>query len=285
MTPKPPKYTENGTERLVNDLEESINTKTKELDSGIKTRDTVIKRQRASFDDYEQKEEDSNDSNVTTDAYDTTEEGEVKPSEDELTNVHYSENKNIISTPIPGPSRARSGQTKEPGPPTKSKSQEEKPIKKRPSPIKYPEANEQVHNDEDVPLSRLTTPKRSRPIARQDLRNKLEKVPIFSKPKLQRDKGPLQSRINRDQPGPWTAGCAPKCGMEHRHHPFIASSAPARPEENPKKLPRVNPANYWFNRQIQPTDSMEEGEVEEKVSEDDISTDERGRAESSEENN
>ena len=84
------------------------------------------------------------------------EEGEVEPSEDELTNVLYSENKNTVSTPIPGPSRARSGQTKAPGPPTKSKSQEEKPIKKRPSPIKYPEANERVHNDEDVPLSKLT---------------------------------------------------------------------------------------------------------------------------------
>ena len=77
----------------------------------------------------------------------------------------------------------------------------------------------------------------------------------------------------------------PKCGTEHRHRPFIASGAHARHEENPEKLPHVNPANYWFNRQLQPTDSMEEEEEEEKVSEDDISTDECGRKESSEENN
>ena len=64
-----------------------------------------------------------------SDAYDSsTKEGEVEssedelpsedklPSEDELTNVLYSENKNTVSTPIPGPSRARSDQTKIPGP-------------------------------------------------------------------------------------------------------------------------------------------------------------------------
>ena len=82
------------------------------------------------------------------------------------------------------------------------------------------------------------------------------------------------------------AGCAPKCGTEQRHRPFIAGSAPTRTEENPGKFPRVNPANYWFNRQTQPTDSMEEKEEEEKVSEDDISTDQlEGKADSSEENN
>ena len=108
---------------------------------------------------------------------------------------------------------------------------------------------------------------------------------VFSKPKLQSDKGPLQSRINRDLPGPWVAGCAPKCGTEHRHRPFIAGSAHAQHEVNPEKLPHVNPANYWSNRQLQPTDSKEEEEEEEKVSEDDISTDKWGRKESSEENN
>ena len=54
----------------------------------------------------------------------------------------------------------------------------------------------------------------------------------------------------------------------------------------PGKSPRVNPANYWSKRQTQPTDSMEEEEEKEKVSEDDISTDElEGKADSSEENN
>ena len=152
MRPKPLRCTENDTDRWVNDLEESINTKKKELESGIKTRDKVIKRLRACIDDNEQKEEDvslsdvlSFDSNVVTDAYDTpTEEGEVQPSAYKLTNVLYSENENTVSTPIPGPSRARSNQTKVPGPPTKSKSQEEKPIENRPLPIKYPEANELI---------------------------------------------------------------------------------------------------------------------------------------------
>ena len=61
------------------------------------------------------------------DAYDSsTEEGEVEssedelPPEDELTNVLFSENENNVSTPLPGPSRTRSDQTKIPGPPTKS---------------------------------------------------------------------------------------------------------------------------------------------------------------------
>ena len=62
-----------------------------------------------------------------SDAYDSsTKEGEVEssedelpsedklPSEDELTNVLYSENENTVSTPIPGPSRARSDQTRVP---------------------------------------------------------------------------------------------------------------------------------------------------------------------------
>ena len=172
-----------------------------------------------------------------SDAYDSsTEEGEVEssedelpsedklPSEDELTNVLYSENKNTVSTPIPGPSRARSDQTKVPGPPTKSKPQEEKPTKKKPSPIKYPGANEWIYSGDDVPLNRLTTPKRSRSLSKIDLRKKLAKVPVFSEPKLHNDKGPLQSRITWDLPGPWMMGRAPKCGTEHRHRPFIASS-------------------------------------------------------------
>ena len=196
---------------------------------------------------------------------------------------HFS--RTTVSTPIPGPSRARSDQTKVPGPPTKSKSQEEKPIEKKPSPIKYPGANERIYSGDDVPLNRLTTPKRSRSIPKIDLRKKLENVPVFSKTKLHNDKGPLQSRINRDLSGPWVAGCAPKCGTEHRRRPFLAGSAYAQHEVTPEKLPQVNPANYWFNRQLQPTDSMEEEEEEEKVSEDDISTDKWGRKESSEENN
>ena len=56
------------TERSVNDLEKSISTKTKDLESGIKTRDKIIKRLRACIDGDEQSNEDS-----------STEEGEVEP--------------------------------------------------------------------------------------------------------------------------------------------------------------------------------------------------------------
>ena len=43
MRPKSPRETENDSERLVNDLEESINKKMEELDSGVKTREKLIK--------------------------------------------------------------------------------------------------------------------------------------------------------------------------------------------------------------------------------------------------
>ena len=161
------------------------------------------------------------------------------------------------------------------GPQTKSKPQEEKQTEKKPSPIKYPGANERLYSGDDVPLNKLTTPKCSRSLPKIDLRKKLEKVPVFSKTKLHNDKGPLQSRINRDLPGPWTAGRAPKCGTEHRHRPFIASSEHARYE--------VSPSNNWSNSQLQQADSMEEEEEGEKLSEDDISTDECDKKDSSEE--
>ena len=89
-----------------------------------------------------------------------------------------------VGTPIPGPSKPRSIQIKAPDTPMKKKPQAEKPTKKkRPSPIKYPEAtdHDEDPSGEDVPLSRLiTTPKTSRPIARQDLRNKLNDKPGLS---------------------------------------------------------------------------------------------------------
>ena len=137
------------------------------------------------------------------DAYDSFTEGEVEssedklPPEDELTNVLFSENENNVSTPLPGPSRARSDQTKIPGPSTESKPQEEKLTKRKPSPIKYPGANERTYSGDDVPLNKLTTPKRPRSLSKTDLRKKLAKVPVFSEPKLHNDKGPLQSRITK----------------------------------------------------------------------------------------
>ena len=134
----------------------------------------------------------------------------------------------------------------------------------KPSPIKYPGCNEQSHSGDDVPLKKLTTPKRSRPKIKTDLRKKLEKVPVFSKTKLHNEKGPVQSRMNRDIPGPWKTGSTQDCGTEHRNRPFIAKSDCARYEVGSA---RSRPNN-------QQTENVEEKDEEERLSEDDISTDE-----------
>ena len=78
---------EAATDELVNDLEAATDKMADELDSNIKKRDDIIRRLRASLDEKETTKND--DSNVTTDTgdYNTNEEGEVEPSEDELTNV------------------------------------------------------------------------------------------------------------------------------------------------------------------------------------------------------
>ena len=106
--------------------------------------------------------------------------------------------------------------------------------------------------------------KRSRPITKTDLRKKLKKVPVFSKTKLHNEKGPVQSRMNRDFPGPWKTGSTPDCGTEHRNRPFIAKSDCARYEVGSA---RSRPNN-------QQTEDVEEKDEEERLSEDDISTDE-----------
>ena len=99
----------------------------------------------------------------------TTEEGEAEPSEDEipsvdelpsedeLTNVIYSENETSVGTPIPGPSVS----TQIPGPSVSNPgTQGEKQSEMKPSPIKYPGCNERSHSGDDVPLKKLTTPKK-----------------------------------------------------------------------------------------------------------------------------
>ena len=201
------------------------------------------------------------------------EEGEVEsstedelPPEEELTNVIFSEN----------PSQPETNQTSTPGPSTGNKPREVKQTKKKPSPIKPPGASEKTHSGEDIPLNKLATPKRSRSLSRKDLRRKLDKVPVFSEPKLHNDKGPLQYRIDRDLPGPCKAGRAPipKCGTEQRHRPFIAGGKYAHYESNQ--------SSNWPNSQWQQADEEEEEEGE-RLSEDDISTDECGGYDSSEE--
>ena len=93
------------------------------------------------------------------------------------------------------------------------------------------------------------------------------KVPIFSKPKLQKDYPPLSLRLGRNLPGMWMTGCAPKCRTEHRHHPFITCCEPFEPAH------RANQRNYW-NQQVRPTDGTDQEEDDANECENDISTDE-----------
>ena len=143
--------------RTIKHLEKSINERFTELATGAKDREKIIERLQANVTGHKVKAEKEYDSNVISDAYDTNEEGEVEPSEDELTNVHYSETDTYERAPSPGPSRTHAA--KIPATPTKSKQKKTKPTRKKISPIKYPEATPKK-SSEDLPLSRLTTPKR-----------------------------------------------------------------------------------------------------------------------------
>ena len=58
------------------------------------------------------------------------------------------------------------------------------------------------------------------------------------------------------------AGSGPKCGTAHRNRPFIAGNLSSRNEEYKD--------NYWSNQEANELEDKEE----EKVSKDDISTDE-----------
>ena len=81
-------------------------------------------------------------------------------------------------------------------------------------------------------------------------------------PKLHNDRGPLESRINRDIPPwlPWLPGSAPISGTAHRNRPFIAGNSASKNEKNS--------TNYW------PNQGASEMRDEEEASENDISTDE-----------
>ena len=134
-----------------------------------------LRDQMASSDTKSQKEHDSN----VTSAPDSFSEGEVQPSEEEMTYVRYSETESSSRDPQPGPSG-----TQYPRPPkTPSKT---KGTNKNRSPIKYP-SNTPVKNDEDVPLSRLTY----KPACAKDLRTRLAEEPE-SPP---RNHGTIRSRL------------------------------------------------------------------------------------------
>jgi hypothetical protein len=294
------------------DLENSIIARTRALESSLKARDRTIRRLMAQMNGDELSSEDS----FAEESEAEQPEDEI-PSvdEDELTNVNNADDETGFGTPvtgpsvgasrpqirqpppakwgalIPGPSASIPG-TQEtgvgtpvpgpsagycyqfPGTPTNNPGTHEgKQSKKNPSPIKYPGCDERPHSGDDVPLKKLTTPKRSRPPTKKDLRKKLENVPVFSKTKLHNEKGPVQSRMNRDFPGPWKTGSTSDCGTEHRNRPFFAKSDCARYEEGS--------ARSWPNNQQ--TENVEEKEEEERLSEDDISTDECERGDTSEE--
>ena len=119
-------------------------------------------------------------------------------------------------------------------------------------------------------------------VTRQDLRIRLNNVDPNSDPKLKNNRGPPSSRLRRNPPAPWLAGCAPKCRVEHRHQPFIEGQAPNCPEVSREQWRKETGSEKpWFNPQICQTDSSEE------ENEDEISTDELGtaNADSSEEEN
>ena len=95
------------TEEAIDYLEQSIIERTRLLDTGIEERKKTIKKLQATVASNEEKKEKEYKSNVTSDSYDTNEEGEVEPSEDELTNVRYSESDSSTRVPKPGPSGTR----------------------------------------------------------------------------------------------------------------------------------------------------------------------------------
>ena len=188
--------------------EKSINERFSELTHVVEGREDLIRRLKtgmsrlkAGMSGQTTQSEEEHDNNVTSDSHDTNEDGEVTPSEDELTGVQYSESE---KEPTQGPSRTSY-----------------KPITKAKifiSPIKYPVASPKK-NEEDLPLSKLETPRRQKVDAKKDLRRKLEMVPVFSEPKL--DSGDLESRLGRDliryQPD-----TRPNRDSPHSTHPFIA---------------------------------------------------------------
>ena len=183
--------------------EKSINERFSELVHGVEDRGKLIKRLQAGMSGQKTQSEEDHDNDVTADSYETmASDGEVAPSEDEITGVQYSESD---KEPTQGPSRI-------PGEPiTKAK----KPI----SPIKYPEPTPKKKK-EDLPLSKLETPRRQGVDARQDLRRKLEMVPVFSEPKL--DSGNMRSRLGREPIGPWLPPAGPNRESPHSTRPFIA---------------------------------------------------------------
>ena len=238
------------------------------LDTGNDERRQIISRlkRRQQFQEKRKaqvEEHSSSSSSSNTSSSDSNEEGEVEPSEDELTGVRFSESDTTSGAPKPGPpvtvprGNPKSGPTvhikgdPKPGPsgtgkygPTIAKNKRKhKKHTKVISPIKFP-GNSPVKNDEDVPLSRLT----QNPTKRPDARDRLNTMPHSSEPKLDSGRGPLRSRISCDIPPrpiapwlPWKKGDEPlnnkwlppnssqmKWSIPHSNRPFFEGTVTTR---------------------------------------------------------
>ena len=184
----------------------------------------AIERLRSSMPGFTEKMEGKKDS---SDSSETNEEGEVAPSEDELTNVRYSESdtptraskpdpngdpgsvpKNKIKKKsrqidgkdrhkIEGPESGPSG-TRKHGPTTSTTKSEPKKLKRVISPIKGPDKTPNK-STEEMPLSKLA-PRVLIPPPRLDLREDLNLRPTSSKPKIDGGMGPVKYRVNCDFP-------------------------------------------------------------------------------------
>ena len=87
------------------ELENSIIARTRALESSLKARDRTIRRLLAKMNGEELSSEDSSaEESEAEPSEDEIPSVDGLPSEDELTNVIYSENETSVGTPIPGPS-------------------------------------------------------------------------------------------------------------------------------------------------------------------------------------
>ena len=187
----------------------------------------VVSKLKSSITGVKDKKEEESE---TSDTSDSNEEGEVDPSEDELTNVRFSEPETLKRTPIPGypedgqtsdsssgpksQKRTRHSSRKDklsrvpkPGPSedkesiqmaNKTKSESKRP-KRNISPIKFPDKTPTKSEEEMPPLSRLSS-RGMIPLPKTDLREELNLRPPSSKPKIDSGAGPIQNRISCDFP-------------------------------------------------------------------------------------
>jgi hypothetical protein len=224
------------TDKAIDYLERTITNQESFLDTGIDERRQLISRLKRKLQFQARNKVAVKDESETSTSSDSNEEGEVKPSEDELTNVRFSESDTSARTLKQGTTDNEQVGHSKSGPPNKSKNDPKPgtsgtqkcgpPVtprkskhKKDISPIKFP-GNSPIKNNEDVPLSKLIH-RSIKPPAIMDARERLNAVPASSVPKIDSGRGPMESRINCEIPPrpnkpkvpaflPWKPGHAPK---------------------------------------------------------------------------